>query len=208
MKNSLKKAVAVFLGVFTLICICTGAYADELCSNELNTEWVIENGDKYTLLSEKTMTTEDGVVCRTQVYQKSDELGQYSVNSSQGHKTIRVKNDFKISKTGTTTLWATITIGGEFSWNSQNDTVTVTNVTSSVEKNNGRYFEITNNPPVEYGNNQGANILFGRKYAYIKKEITMTNGYPHSQQTFSLYVDVNIDGQHSYTPGTADIVIS
>lgn len=207
MKKGLKKAVAVLLAMFTLIGFNIQAFADDICSNELNGEVLIDN-EKYVLLSENTATIEEGVVCRTQVYQKSDEVGQYSVNSSRGNKTIKVKNDFIFSASGTSTWWATITIGGKFSWDSQNDTVTVTNVTSSVSTNNGRFFQVLNNPAVEHRDNQGANFLFGRKYAYIKKELTMTNGFAHTQKTLSLYVDVNIDGQHGYTPNTADIEIN
>lgn len=207
MKKGLKKAVAVLLAMFTLTGFNIQSFADDICSNELNGEVLIDN-EKYVLLSESTATIEEGVICRTQVYQKSDEVGQYSVNSSRGSKTIKVENDFIVSKTGTKTLWATITIGGKFSWDSQNDTVTVTNVSHNVITNTGRFFQVLNNPAVEYGDNQGANFLFGRKYAYIKKELTMTNGYANSQQTFSLYVDVNIDGHHSYTPSTAHITIN
>ncbi|MCX4356044.1 MAG: hypothetical protein OSJ43_07440 [Oscillospiraceae bacterium] len=53
-------------------------------------------------------------------------------------------------------------------------------------------------------------ILYsGKKYAYIERKITMTNGDERvSKKTFTLWLDVDVTGDIHAKPGTADITVN
>ena len=52
-------------------------------------------------------------------------------------------------------------------------------------------------------------FVFRKKYAYIERKITMTNGDERvSKKTFTLWLDVDVTGDIHAKPGTADITVN
>ena len=66
--------------------------------------------------------------------------------------------------------------------------------------------KVTKDPAPTYKSDQGSNAFLGNKYAYMQKEITMTNGA--ATNTFTLYASVNIKGSINTNLSSADIYVN
>ena len=86
-------------------------------------------------------------------------------------------------------------VQGDFTWNSSKDTAVVSNVKykhGTIPAN----CEILNEKK-DSKSNQGATVLFGKKYAYIRYSFTFKSWAGFERQA-SVYLDVNVCGEANY----------
>lgn len=59
---------------------------------------------------------------------------------------------------------------------------------------------IVDNPDPVGKSDQGSNFLLGNKYAIVRKDVTMTNGFNNNRREFHLSLDVNCKGEYHTDP--------
>lgn len=87
-------------------------------------------------------------------------------------------------------------VKGTFSWNSDNDTATVTDTSYGYERLTADATNKISNESFTSGSNQGSEDIFGigHKYAFVQYSFTMTNSLQYPKK-YSLYLDVNTEGE-------------
>lgn len=140
------------------------------------------------LISETSETLDDGTIEITRLY---SSVNPYS-RAKSGSGTFKNEKELVFSNEGSTPLkyW----VQGLFTWDSEKKTATVTNrVYGHGTVNSSCKIKDENKT---YGNNQGNNIMLGRKYAFMRYTFTFVNvaGFERSAD---VYLDVNIDGVSS-----------
>lgn len=205
--KKIKRFVAACAATVMLFSLTAKANAEEF---EENGAYVCETDDNedYVLISEQTIVIDDETTCVSRIYQKADEVNTYSAKSSSGHMTVTAENTFSYTYGGVTSVWATLWVKGTFYWDSEKDTATVSNVTAGKELGPGKYYKVLEEPEVLHENNQGATFLFGKKYAYIEKKLKMSNGASGSEKTLTLWLDVNVVGDITTKPGSANVTVN
>lgn len=209
--KKIKKIVAACVAAamtMSLVVVVGAEDVEDKSEYTVETNYVSDDED-FVLVSEQSYADENGMECVSRIYVKADEINMYAARSTQGSMTVKAENTFTESGAGVSTDWVTIWVKGTFTWNSQADTATVSNVTSGYTPNPGRLFKVISHPePVHY-DNQGATFLFGKRYACIERKITMTNGDERvSKKTFTMWLDVDVTGDIHAKPGTADITVN
>lgn len=186
----------------------TVVFAEEVgVTEDLNYNQTNGLQDDYVLISEEVCVDDNGFECISKVYQKADEINAYSTNQVyKGEMTLKVENTFTKTASGQTQEWVTMWVQGKFKWDTEQDYIKVSNVTYYTDPHTSATMKVTKNPAPTYKSDQGSNILFGNKYAYMQKEITMTNSA--KTYTFKLYASVNIKGSINTDPTSADIYIN
>ncbi len=210
MKNIKKLVAACVAAVMTMSLVVVAGAEDVEDMSEYTFEMdYVSDDEDFVLVSEQSYAYENGLECVSRIYLKSDEMDMCAARSTQGHMTVKAENTYTESGAGVSTDWVTMWVKGTFTWNSQADTATVSNVTYGVSPNSGRLFKVLSNPEPVHASNQGATFLFGKKYAYIEKKITMTNGDERvSKKTYTLWLDVDVTGDIHTKPGSADITVN
>lgn len=208
-KNQKIVAACVAAAMTMSLVVVAGAEdVEDKSEYTVETNYVLDDED-FVLVSEQSYADENGLECVSRIYLKADEIDMCAARSTQGHMTVKAENTYTESGAGVSTDWVTIWVKGTFTWNSQADTATVSNVTSGYTPNSGRLFKVLSDSGHVHKDNQGATFLFGKKYAYIERKITMTNGDERvSKKTFTLWLDVDVTGDIHTKPGSADITVN
>lgn len=190
--KKMKKLLCLATAVMTAASLSVAASAESNVGSGVqdgtSTEISAED-EGYILVSEEEYFDED-LQCNVidRVYRKGDGIAAYA-DLSEGTDTIRrevtfVEKGFE---------WARIWVSGTFSWNSQDNTATVTNWNGGFTQLNNSA-EILDNPKVEHGSNQGGFV--GSKYAYVKKSVEMQiPGASITNHKYALEIDVNVWGE-------------
>lgn len=138
------------------------------------------------LIDEQETVLEDGTVLVERLYCKNNPMLRSS-SGAKGSDTFTKTNSFTFLNDNTFKYW----VSGDFSWDADKDTATVTNrVYGHDPVSNG--CKITKEVK-EWGDDQGKTFLLGRVYAYIKYSFTFTNWLGRDTNA-SVYLDVNVDG--------------
>lgn len=139
----------------------------------------------FVLVSEEQYVDENGCVNIDRLYVKDEAM----LLSSSGTRTYKVTKNVENSFE----MW----VKGTFTWDSEDDTATVTNVSSGYEILDS-YSNITIEDEVtKYDSNQGKEELWGlvgHKYAYIQYDLTADSS-TWKDRHYSIYTDVNTEGE-------------
>lgn len=157
--------------------MCVSTYSDDSQDSEMY------------LISETQTVLEDGVIETTRLYSSVNP----KLRAASGSGTFKNEKELEFSNEGSTPLkyW----VQGDFTWNSSKDTAVVSNVKykhGTIPAN----CEILNEKK-DSKSNQGATVLFGKKYAYIRYSFTFKN-WPGFERQASVYLDVNVCGEANY----------
>ncbi len=174
-----KKIFSLFISFCLMMSMCVLASADDIGYTD-----IYSDDCKMYLVDEK-ITYEENCVITERLYSSVDPNSK----AASGSGTFRNEKEEQYQTTSVTYY-----VEGYFTWNSTNDTATVTNVTKGYTAPPG--FTISNQN-LTWGSNQGATFLFGKKYAYAQYTLTITNSIGLSRSC-SVYVDVNVNGDPSY----------
>lgn len=83
----------------------------------------------------------------------------------------------------------TIWVVGTFSWNQDKNQATVTDYDSDHTVESAAFKETDSN--LKTGNNKGG--FLGNRYAFVQKDVVLTNG--GGRDSFTLWLDVNVKGE-------------
>ncbi len=185
-----KKLCSAIVAVMMVLSISAVANAAEIDSSNVSateTESVIadDGDDGYVLVSKDEYIDEDGWLIETKIFVK-DEPGVQSAD--RGDLSVRLEKNFTISGF----KWVTMTVGGDFSWDKDADTATVKNPWGSFSIEHGSAEYVSGG--VKSGSNQGATVLFGKKYAYVEQRLRVDSGLWKGDKEFVFWVDVNVVG--------------
>ncbi len=140
--------------------------------------------DGFVLVSENQYVDENGNTITDRLFVKDDIMPLTKSGTRTYKVTKNVKDAFE--------MW----VQGTFSWDSEKDTATVTNVSSGYEILDTQARVEISDEVTEYKSNQGKEEPFGvgHKYAYIQYELTAdVSTWPKSH--YSIYTDVNTEGE-------------
>jgi len=174
-----KKIFSLFISLCLMMSMCVLASA-----NGIGYTNVYSDDSKMYLVDEK-ITYEKNCVITERLYSSVDSDSK----AASGSGTFKYEKEEQYQTTSVTYY-----VQGFFTWNSTNDTATVTNVKKGYTAPSG--FTIKNQN-LASGSNQGATFLFGRKYAYAQYTLTIKDSIGLTRNC-SAYVDVNVDGVVSY----------
>ncbi len=181
MKKTLKKIAAAILTVGMAISGSTTIFAES--SNQMQ-KTVNIDGTEMLLISEKT-SIEDGWTVINRTYSSVNP----KLKSSSGSATYREEKEL-VYDPNNLVYW----VQGYFTWNQAADTVTISNVKYGYTPLGNI---TTKNHNIEYASNQGATVLFGKKYAYARYTFTAVN--PVGLEKFAnVYIDMNVAGESSH----------
>lgn len=159
MRKFFKRIAAVILAAFMMICSSATAFAEN--GSQLY-ETVNIDGIEMFLISEKT-SIEDGCAVTSRIFSSVNPRSR----AASGSGTYRHEKELTYDNNNLT-YW----VQGYFTWNETNDTATVSNVKygyNPLQNINAKDHNI------DYGSNQGATFLFGKKYAYARYTFTAVN---------------------------------
>lgn len=145
------------------------------------------------MLVEESTNIVNGFTIINRCYYSTDNFGRTSISSTaseaSGSRTVKYERDI-IQKN---TFLYTMYVSGDFTWNSANDTATVTNVQTGNKKYNSSAYPKVKTEIISYASNQGQTAFFGYKYAYAKYTLTLKNGLTWVED-YVAYIDVNVIG--------------
>lgn len=196
-----RKLGCLAMAAVTMLSMSVSASAESYIGDDvMQTEAVVTaepDDEGYVLIGEETFINEDGVTVTHKSYIKDSGISTCGT-ASKGEADIKEEEEYKVGVTPWVTLW----VEGHFKWDSAANTSTVTLLDHGHVKHAGGVKIIKNDPPTT-GNNQGGH-WGGKKYSYIDKRITMkggaTVGMSGDENTFRLWVDVNVNGEKSLHP--------
>lgn len=149
----------------------------------------------FELVDEITTEESDGVLATTKIYA---EQGVMPYSTESGTQAYRAEVVFTESLANF--KWVRIWVEGTFTWNGETAYVSET-YGKAVEATNPTSIEITDNPKWTYGSDRGTNFLFNKKYAYVEKCCTATNG--NTTHDYKLRLTVDCSGKYSTKPSNA-----
>jgi len=155
------------------------------------------------LVSEETFTDENGVTVTHRSYIKDSGIKPCG-GTSKGELETKEEKTYKVGVTEWVTLW----VKGRFKWDSQANTSTVTLLDEGYI-HHAKGIKIIKNDPAVTKDNQGGK-WGGKRYSCIDKRITMkggvTTGLASDENTFRLWVDVNVNGEKSLKPNDPTVM--
>ena len=167
--------------------------AEDLHSTEVDDEG-------FTLISKEEFVDEDNITHRICLYEQDDGISTASINT-RTTKTYRATYDAEVHGFGITDpdVWVHLEVLGTFTWDGDSYIVVDQKTAKPiVDKKPG--FELVGEPKFVALSDQGSNFLFGNKYAIIRVDVTMTNGFANNRQSFHLSLDVNVKGEPHLDP--------
>lgn len=185
------KIIAVVLSAATVLTMSVAASAETI-EDVINSENAIErknesvdmNGDGLVLIFEEQYVDENGYAITDRIYVEDGIMPL----ATSGTKTIKATKNIDNAYE----MW----VKGTFSWDSENDTATVSDASHGYERLDSSVNNKISNESFTYKSNQGSEDIFGlgHKYAFVKYSFTMTNYLGYSKN-YSLYLDVNTEGK-------------
>ncbi len=187
----MKKIIAAVLSAATVLTMSVAASAETI-EDVINSENAIErktesvdmNADGLVLIFEEQYVDENGYTITDRVYVEDGIMPL----ATSGTKTIKATKNIDNAYE----MW----VKGTFSWDSENDTATVSDASYGYERLDSSVNNKISNESFTYKSNQGSEDIFGlgHKYAFVKYSFTMTNYLSYSKN-YSLYLDVNTEGK-------------
>ncbi len=167
--------------------------AEDLHSAEVDDEG-------FTLISKEEFVDEDNIIHRICLYELDDGISTASTNA-RVTKTYRATYDAKVYGFGITDpdTWVHLEVQGTFTWDGDSYIVVDEKTAKPTVKEKGG-FKLVGEPKFVALSDQGSNFLFGNKYAIIRVDVTMTNGFANNRQSFHLSLDVNVKGEPHLDP--------
>lgn len=204
-----KKIMAACLAGIAAMSMAVTASADTAKMSEINAfaaedvmvAQVYQEG--FSLVSEEEFVKEDGediIIYRVRVFKRS-ENDESSVMSTNASTTDTYFLDYTAAvqpwPLKEPQEWVYMWIKGSFKYDGT--TCYVSGVDGDAEMvSPGITF--VDGPKVEGKSDQGSNILFGNKYAIVRNDVTMTNGFNNNKRDFHLSLDVNCKGEYHTDP--------
>ena len=203
-----KKIMAACLAAVMAMSMAITASAETVESTELNalgseTDMIAQAyNDGFSLVSDEVFADEDdsSIIHHITVFEREENSG-ISVASANAitTKTYKVSHTMGTSdKTYGHRDWVNMWVQGTFSYD--NDAYIVVDdktFTGGATEIDG-YKIIGKSLGCE--SDKGANLFWGRKYAIIWIDVTMTNNYAGNKTSFHLSLDVNVEGKYNATP--------
>lgn len=152
------------------------------------------DSDGYVLVSEeKYMDGDFFIIDRLYEY---PGISTYATDT--GTKDLKKSRSIYKNFSNYGDLLAVMWVSGTFKWDKPKDTATVSNPKGWFEDYSDSNYTITNKDGFpEYGSNQGMTTFLSQRYAYIKYIINVHNKTNQSNNEFTLWVDVNIEGNET-----------
>lgn len=204
-----KKIIAACLACVAAMSMVVTANADAVEMSETNTFLTADTAlaqvyqAGFSLVSEEEIVDKEGediIIYRVRVFKRS-ENDESSVMSANASTTDTYFLDYTAAvqpwPLKEPQEWVYMWIKGSFKYDG--NTCYVSGVDGGAEQVSPGITFVDNPRPVGKSD-QGSNFLFGNKYAIVRKDVTMTNGFSNNKRDFHLSLDVNRNGEYHTDP--------
>ncbi|MGN0670805.1 MAG: hypothetical protein ACI4JZ_09670 [Oscillospiraceae bacterium] len=207
MKKVLSKILSSILSVAVTMSLAITSFAETTGHSPIIADGAIRNesqsSNDLVLVSENTYELNDEWSVTVLGYKDAGNSNDYISARSAGSGSDFYKYYCKFTKSavGQTWDWLEMWVWGMFNWNTAADTVYVTNYGSEMNVLH-THATIVNDTGTVHKDNQGMTFLGGHRYGIVSRTIVMNNG-SNMNQSFTLSVDVNINGDVNVSPSNA-----
>lgn len=174
-----KKTLAMMMAGIMLASSSVNVSAQKIPEEENQLVCTSDGTEMYLIREEQTV--EGDCVITTRLYSDVNPM----LRATSGSGTYKSEKEHKFNNY-TMTYW----VQGYFTWDSENGTSKVSNVSSGHTDVGG---VTVSDESTTSASNQGSNILWGHKYAYAKYTFKTTN-WAGGTLNFSAYIEVDTQG--------------